>query len=124
MRDVLIHAPAAEMFIGRVSPRMAAFDSLEPPSLGEIIQMQQSEIRRLEGEVRQLRITAHTIAKTAACLAALAEPDHQEWVVVPERLRERMEKDVKLEVRSTPEGTEVRWVTRAPDHVIEGRFRG
>ncbi len=86
--------------------------------------MQQVEIRRLRSELEQLRVTANTIANTAACLAALAKPNHGDWVVVPNAMRDRMRDGVKLQVRSTEEGTEVRWATRATDHSFDGRTDG
>lgn len=117
-RNVWIEAPPAVFYVAGAG---------EIPAEGvtdkDIIAMQQAEIRHLRSELEKLRVTANTIANTAAALSYLAQSPDEEWVTVPREYRERM-KDVKLSVRSTEEGTQVRWVTRAPDHSFEGRTDG
>lgn len=87
--------------------------------------MLQVENRLLRSELEKLRITANTIANTAAALSYLAQQAqvNDEWVTIPRDIRQKMA-DVKLSVRSTEEGTQVRWVTRAGDHSFEGRQDG
>lgn len=74
----------------------------------------------LRGAIDKLQVAANTIANTAACLAALAEPDGDGWVRVPREMRDRMRNDVQLQVKNSPDATLLRWITRAPDHIIEG----
>ena len=119
MKNAYIHAPPAEWVFGLPKPSDLGKE-LEPPSPEEVIQAQDVEIRRLMVELERLRATAHTIANTAAALSYLAQRPDSEWVTVPKDVHTRM-RDVKLSVRETDEGTQVRWVTRAPDHVWEGR---
>jgi hypothetical protein len=90
----------------------------------DIIDMQEVEIRALRDELSKLRVQANTLANTTACLAALAEPDHEGWVTVPREMRQRFKDDVKLSIRRVGEGTQIRWVTRPNDHVFEGRTDG
>jgi hypothetical protein len=117
-RNVWIEAPPAVFYVAGAN---------EIPTEGvtdkDIISMQQAEIRHLRSELEKLRVTANTIANTCAVLSYLAQPPDQEWVTVPRDVREKM-KDIKLSVRSTEEGTQVRWVTRSKDHTFEGRADG
>jgi hypothetical protein len=119
--DAYIYAPPAIQFIGG-GPAAEVI----PPGVSDqdIIQMQQTEIRMLRGEITKLQATANTIANAAACLAYLAQPQDGGKVVVPREVRDRLKADIKLSVRSTEEGTELGWTTRPGDHVFEGRADG
>ena len=120
-RNVWIDAPPAIFHVAR-GP---ITEPIPPPGLDvskdDVIQMQQTEIRVLREEIERVRVAANTIANTAACLAALAEPDDDGWVRVPREMRERMRNSVQLQVRHSPDATMLRWVTRAPDHLLEGK---
>lgn len=119
-RDVRIVAPAAH-FMAKVSLPVG-----HPPTPEELVQLQQTEIRRLSAELEQLRITANTIANTTVALVYMLQEERggpRDEVRIPRELRERLDGHT-IQVRSEPEDTVVTFLGRSSEHVWDGRADG